>query len=621
MAAFFFLLFVGRSGAQLPTDSLAIAAYREAKEALLLLENKNELLPLRRLDTLRIAYISSGGGEEASVLLQYLRKYTQVMEWHPVPGVDSLPLPAADLLVLAITPGRPFTASWNAVKEHWPLPGIKKAIVWLGETDALGAREASGFEVADALLASPGPAPFASSLAAQAIFGAVGVDRRLEEELGDRYDAGYGLSFEPIDRLGYAPPAVVGMNARMLEDSIAAIVGEGLAAEAYPGAQVLVAKDGKVIYHRSFGTHTYARREPVALTDIYDFASVTKVTGALPAVMRLHGQGKFDLDAPLEKYVPEMANSNKAALSYRSILAHNARLRPWIPYWQGTLRGHGRYPWRKRWDPARTNDYRFRWRTFKRDSSARFPTKLAEDLWLHRDFKDDIYKAIRKSPLNEEPGYVYSGLLFYLLPDIVADLTNTDYETYLKQTFYHRLGAYTMTYNPLWHFPKSRIVPTEHDTFFSMQWIRGRVHDEGAAMMGGVSSNAGLFATANDLAKLFQMYLNKGYYGGERYIAEATMEEFTRCQYCEEDNRRGLGFDKPLIEYNERASSVAKDASPLSFGHSGYTGTFVWADPEADLLFIFFSNRVYPTRENRKLYTLGIRPRIHQALYDAAIKE
>lgn len=600
--------------AQVLPDQSEVTAYREAESAMVLLENEGELIPLRQLDTLRVAYFSNNM-EATSELLRHLRKYTKVVEWYPVAGAEHLHSPEADLLIVGVDPDVESAGNWAVMQEDSLLQSIRKIAVWLGTPAQLA--DAGKWPSMDGMLVSPGPEPFASSLAAQALFGAVGVSGKLSANINEKYRSGSGLETEAIQRLGYAPPGVVGMDAQYLEDSIRAIVEEGLRAEAYPGAQVLVAKDGKIIYHRTFGTWTYDRERPVKETDLYDFASVTKVTGPLPAVMKLYGEGKFDLDAPLEKYVPEMAGSNKADATYRSILAHNARFLPYINYWQATLRGNSKYPWQKRWDSSRINDYRFRARTFKRDSSARFPTKVADDLWLHRDFKKKIYKSIRKSPLNEEPGYKYSGLLFLMLPDIISDLTGADYETYLKQNFYRRLGAYTMTYNPLWYFPKSRIVPTENDTFFSMMQIHGRVHDEAAAVLGGVSGNAGLFASANDLAKLFQMYMNKGTYGGERYIAEKAIEEFIRCQYCEEGNRRGLGFDKPLIEYNENASSVAKDASPTSFGHSGYTGTFVWADPDNNLLYIFFSNRVFPTRNNAKIYQLGIRPRIHQVLYDA----
>ncbi|KAA3631647.1 MAG: class A beta-lactamase-related serine hydrolase, partial [Bacteroidetes bacterium] len=396
------------------------------------------------------------------------------------------------------------------------------------------------------------------------------------------------------------------------------IVESGIAAGAFPGAQVLVAKDGKVVYHETFGFHTYDSLAPVRRDDLYDFASVTKITSALPAIIKWTGEDKFDIDAPLKAYFPAFSRSNKASLSYRSMLAHNARLRPWIPYWRSTLKGCANYPWKRGWDNDNYNNWKFKRKTFSRDSSEKFNVFVTEDLWLHKDYKEKrIYKAIKKSPLNEKQEYKYSGLLFYLLPEIVANHSGMDYETYLKQTFYQPLGAYTLTFNPERFFPRSRIIPTERDTFFRKTQLHGTVHDEGAAMMGGFSANAGLFGSAGDLAKLMQMYMNYGTYGGERYITESAMKEFTKCQYCDQGNRRGLGFDKPLIEYSPESSSVAEDASPASFGHSGYTGTFTWADPESGLLFIFFSNRVYPTRFNGKIYEMGIRPRIHQVLYDA----
>ena len=236
---------------------------------------------------------------------------------------------------------------------------------------------------------------------------------------------------------------------------------------------------------------------------------------------------------------------------------------------------------------------------------------------MFKKYKKKIFKGIKELPLNEERAYVYSDLSFILYPDVVERLAKTPLETYLKQTFYRPLGAQTLTYNPLRYFPKSRIVPTEQDTFFRMIQVHGTVHDETAAMLDGVSGHAGLFGSANDLAKLVQMYLNGGEYGGQRFIEASAVKEFSRCQFCEAGNRRGLGFDKPLIEYDPAESYVAKDASPESFGHSGYTGTFFWADPVYDLQVIFFSNRVYPYRSSRKLYELDIRPRIQQAVYDA----
>lgn len=429
-----------------------------------------------------------------------------------------------------------------------------------------------------------------SSLVAQSIFGALPLHNINGEKLTDG-----------VIRLGYSTPESVGMNSVFLHSKIDFISTNAINEKAFPGVQILIAKSGKVIFHKAYGFHTYEKVRPVQLNDIYDFASVSKITTALPALMKLHGEQKFDVDQSFKTYFPKFKKSNKALLTYREILAHQAGLKPWIPYWKNRIKDNGK----------------FKRKTFKSKSSKKFNVPVSDNLFLHRKYKNKMYKAIYESEVSPEIKYKYSGLAFYLFPEIVSDLTNSDFEIYLKQTFYKPLGANTLTYNPLRYFSKDRIVPTELDTFFRNTQIHGTVHDEGAIMMGGVSSNAGLFGSANDLAKLMQMYLNKGTYGGQRFIAEESIKEFTKYQYPENTNRRGLGFDKPLLEYHPQKSSVAKDASPSSYGHSGYTGTFVWVDPEHELIYIFFSNRVFPTRNNRKIYDLNIRPSIHQVIYDA----
>lgn len=411
---------------------------------------------------------------------------------------------------------------------------------------------------------------------------------------------------------------VKAQSAEILADSIRGILEEGIEAGAFPGAQVLAWHQGKPLVHVTAGHHTYANKREVKKDDIYDLASITKTSSGLLYLMQLYDRSLLSLDAPLGEEFTVFAGTDKAGLTVRSALSHRAGLLPWVPYWQGALKGNARYPWQKRWNTGRTNDYRFRARTIRRDSSRRFPIRLTEDLWLHQKFRErNIYRSIKKSPVKPEGEYKYSGLLFYLLPQRVEDGTKLDYRTYLRENFYDPLGATTLGYRPLDRdFPLSRIIPTEVDTFFRMSVLHGVVHDEGAAMMDGISGNAGLFSTAEDLAKLYQMLLNGGTFNGRRYFRERTIAEFTRRHYAEEDNRRGLGFDKPLIEYDADASSVAKQASSRSYGHSGYTGTMVWADPEHDLLFVFLSNRVHPSRNRRAIYTLGIRPRVHTLLYE-----
>ncbi len=553
-------------------------------------DNDKEYLPLKELDQKKIAFVESQGYQFRDAL-KYLKKYTVITAVNSTDDLSAfdeliIGLPA-NLDMLSITK----QAQIELLTESYP-----STLLFFGEPAA----RSTVFKHAKAVIQAEDNAA-GQALAAQYVFGGIGTD----------------LSWSTGTRLGYAPPALLDMNGQLLKDSIKAIVEHGLEAKAYPGAQVLVAHKGTVVYHEAFGYHTYDSLREVAKEDIYDLASVTKVSSALAALMKWHGEGELDLDGSLADYYPDFSKSNKAALSLRQMLAHNARLKSWIPYWQATLKKQAKYPWRKGWTSDRINDYRFRRKTLSVDSSADYSIYLSKGLYQHQDYRQQMMKSIKKSPLNEGPGYVYSGLLFYLLPEIVATKAGMDYERYLKETFYQPLGANTITFNPLRFHTKDEIIPTERDTFFRMTQIHGYVHDEGAAMMGGVSANAGLFSNANDLAKLFQMYLNYGEYGGERYIAAESVQEFARCQYCEEENRRGLGFDKPLITYDAASSSVAEAASSASFGHSGYTGTFVWVDPETDLLFIFLSNRVYPTRLNRQLYELNIRPRIHKVIYDA----
>ena len=618
---------IGSLTAQPLRDSKTIELFEAARNRVSLLKNDGEIIPITGLGEQKIAYLEHEFEDNTVIpalqqgndLLTVLQKYTRI---------DTLSMEQIDigaltkkysLFIVGLQDGildnqgniRMADDSYYAKLEA--LSQAANVIVVARNTGPNSLKVPPGIK---ALIQVPPSTVWGESVAAQIIFGALGARGEMSEDFSDEFKKGRTFVSTGKARLAYMPPAVLGIDGYYLDQQVKSIVEEGIREGAFPGAQVLVAKDGAVVYHKAFGHHTYDSSRAVDLTDIYDFASVSKVTSALPAVMKLYGEDKFNLDAPLKEYAPYFSGSNKADLTYREMLAHYARLRPWIPYWQGTLKGNAKYPWQKKWDTNRINDGRYRARTFSPTPSADYSVKITDDLYQHKTFRKKMMKAIKKSPLREKKEYVYSGLLFYLLPDIVSGLANEDYETYLYKNLYDKIGAHTLRYNPMRFYPKERIVPTERDTFFRLTQLHGTVHDEGAAMMGGVSANAGLFGSANDLAKLFQMYLKEGSYGGEQVIASKALQEFTRCQYCEEGNR-GLGFDKPLIEYDKSSSSVAEQASADSYGHSGYTGTFVWADPETDLLYIFFSNRVFPTRNNPKIYRLNIRPRIHTALYES----
>jgi len=315
--------------------------------------------------------------------------------------------------------------------------------------------------------------------------------------------------------------------------------------------------------------------------------------------MYLYDKKQFSLNAKWQDHFPYFKKSNKRNLDFKSTLAHQAGLIPYIPFWKNTVRKNGK----------------FKWRTFKSKKSKRFPIKITDQLYLHKRYKKKIYKGIKESEVKNQPMYKYSGLSFLIFPDFIQEQTGTPFEKYLYDNFYKPIGADRLVFNPLESFSIQEIVPTEMDSFFRKSLVHGHVHDENAAMLGGISSNAGLFSNAKDLGKVLQMLLNKGTYAGKRYLAESTVDTFTSCAFCEQGNRRGLGFDKPLIKYNSQATYISKYASPESYGHSGFTGTFYWVDPKEEMIIILLSNRVHPTRNNTKLYALNFRPQLHDAVY------
>ncbi len=407
--------------------------------------------------------------------------------------------------------------------------------------------------------------------------------------------------------LSYAPPSAANLDSTYLHTKVDNIITNGIKKEAFPGAQILVAKEGNIIFHKAYGFHTYDSLQPVGLNDLYDMASVTKIVGALPALMKLVDQGRIDLDKPFSSYWTRWkGRKDKENLTLREILAHQAGLVPYIVFLNKVIKKNGKV--KKRYVRTR--------------QSPRFNLQAYDGLFVNRRFQRKMFRIIDKSPVSSEKKYRYSGLTFLLYPQLVEKLTQVPYETYLERHFYEPLGMTTTGFRPKTKQLQNRIVPTEQDTLFRHSLTQGWVHDENASLLGGVSGNAGLFSTATDLAKLMQLYMQYGAYGGQRYLSEATVKEFIKVQYPENENRRGLGFDKPSLMNKDLPFSEAYPAPEVgaqSFGHSGFTGTFVWADPENQLVYVFLSNRVYPTRERRNLYTLKIREAVQQVFYQAPL--
>lgn len=579
--------------------------------ALTVLRNDAMILPIRDLDTLRIASVSFGRSK-VTPFQRSLSLYAAV-DHFVVPDsasqlyVDSIAeqLKNYNRIIAGVhdAPGRPlnrvnFTRPvLNLVSD---LSGRSGAIVAVFK-NPYALDKLPGIANADGLIVAYQDNADVEGLTAQLVFGGINANGRLPVTVGGQFGYGDGVDVVGGIRFKYTLPEDAGMSSRVLYSGIDSLVDQALSARAIPGCQVFVARDRKVVFHKAYGYHDYADTVTVKRGDLYDLASVTKISTSVAALMKLYDEGEFKLDATLGDYLPKFRRGNKADIPMFDILTHQARFQPFIAFYMNLAKPNGKY----------------RWFTIKPDSSERFPIRVKEGMYLHRHYPDKMVSAIRKSPLLAEKKYVYSDFFFMLAPRVVESMIDGDFASYLQRNFYGPLGAVSVMFNPLRKYPLNAIVPTEHDYNFRRAPVHGTVHDESASMMGGVSGHAGLFANANDLAKLMQMYLDMGEYGGRRYIKEETLREWSRTQFPENDNRRGLGFDKPNLVYTGVNNNTAEDASAASFGHTGFTGTFAWMDPESGLLYIFLSNRVDPTRANTRLYRLNTRTQIQQVLYDA----
>jgi len=603
-----------------------------AESSLLLLENKDHLIPFLRLDTLHIAVLSVGAVSNTP-FQKMTGNYTKVDCFHlsdDFTGTDLKTmvdkLSSYNLIITAI-----HSQLWkvdsslvkrdnlkrdpalSANEEIQNLDNLLKKIsliknqvvVFFSEPDFVSRLGNIG-NPEGLLIANQNDMVY-QELAAQLLFGGVSATGKLLVPIGNQYHSGDGLTtIQPI-RLKYTLPEEVGISSGKLNWRIDSLVNSALVMKAFPGCNVLVAVNGKVIFQKAYGFHTYEQRVPSSPDDIYDLASVTKVAGALPAIMKLNEEGKYLLDEPFSRYWTDWKRrifhpSNKNDLTVRELLAHQAGLVPYQPFWKASM-----------------SNKMLSHKWYGADKSDRYNLEVAPGLYIDSKFKKKVYKSIRKSPVKTRGKYVYSDLSFIIAPEVITKLSGIEFTEFLNRNFYRPLGASTMTYNPSRKFSADQIVPTEYDTLFRKRLVHGSVHDEASAILGGISGNAGLFASANDLAKIVQMYVQFGTYGGREYLKKSTIEEFNRVQFPQNNNRRGLGFDKPLInnyKFDKDKAYPCPGATPESFGHSGFTGTFFWADPTNGLIYVFLSNRVYPTRENNKITELNVRTEILQVLYD-----
>ncbi len=450
----------------------------------------------------------------------------------------------------------------------------------------------------DAILVAYEDDPVAADVSAQALFGTFPVKGRLPVSASPRFPAGTGVQLASLQRLGYGLPEEVGLLSPRLQ-KIDTLIRQAIREKALPGAVVLVAKNGKIVFQQAWGHHTYLPSSPAtSVDDVWDLASITKVAATTVSLMRLHDQGRFLPQLPVDHYLPEFAASNKAGIPVADMLSHHAGLTPWIKFYEKTL-DHRQQP-----DP---NFYR----TAPADG---FSAPVASNLWLASNYRDSIWKAILDSPLLHHHRYTYSDLGFYIGGEIVHRLSKMPLDSFALRHFYRPMGLNSILFKPLSRFSQDRIPPTEEDNYFRQRRIHGFVHDMGAAMLDQVSGHAGLFSNAADLAAIMQLLLNKGFYAGKQLLQPQTVQFYTsRCSGC---TRRGLGFDlRQLDEHFE--PNLSGKAGIHTFGHLGFTGTAAWADPDQQLVYIFLSNRTYPSMKNNLLGTLNTRILVQDAIYDA----
>jgi beta-glucosidase-like glycosyl hydrolase/CubicO group peptidase (beta-lactamase class C family) len=572
------------------------------ESAITVVKNKHENIPLRTLETRKIAYVELGD-DNGTTFLRELQKYGKVHEVK-AENLSSLITKLNNYNTVIVGFHKSNENPWKSYKFK------DQELVWLYEIARtnnvilnifakpyalLDLKTTENFE---SIIVGYQNSELAQQKTAQLIFGGIGAKGHLPVSVGEAFEVGTGLVFPSISRLGYSIPERVGMNSERLAkiDNIAQYAVDSLMT---PGIQLLVARKGKVIYNKNFGYHTYNEKQKVKSTDIYDVASLTKILATVPLLMELEENGIVSLDTKLSEILPSYEYTNKRNITLKKMLSHYARLRPWIPFYVSTIDSVTNKP-----------DQKY----YRNKRSKSFNIEVTNNLFLRSDYQDSIQKTIVDSEMLNRLRYRYSDLPYYILKKFIEKHYDQSLDKLVQQHFYQSLGANFTTYNPREKFSKIQIVPTEIDDYYRHQEVLGYVHDMGAAMQDGIGGHAGVFSNANDVAKIMQLFLQKGYYGGKRYFKTETLNKFNTCYFCDNDNRRGIGFDKPQLGDEGPTCGCI---SMTSFGHSGFTGTYAWADPEEEIVYIFMANRTWPNAGKNKLLKENIRTEIQRLIYEA----
>lgn len=602
------------------------------KSAVTLVENNDSLLPLKRLDTLRIASLNFGEGE-VNKFQTTLSRYAPVTHFTSGKTLSEEEIRAwvkrlepYNCLIVYNAPANNSAArrfGFHAALEKLLQVLKGKRIIFCHPAIPYGLK--AYIESPDAIVVCYDNHLYAQEFAAQGIFGGIRIDGRLPVSITPAYPAGTGIT-TPQTRLGYLTPEMCGIDKEKLS-VIDTLCEAAIRMQATPGCQVLIAKDGQIFYNKAFGFHTYEKKQANHTSDIYDIASVTKITATLPAVMRLYDQRHISLSALLSEYYPALKGTNKKKMTVREVLCHNAGLKSYLPLFPNAIKQEALPGPLFSSCQTNDNDTRLNERlyvnlnfNFKDKSISRTPQEgyeyVSPGIYLHPDYRDTIWQTILRSPLNAKKEYIYSDLGFILLKEAVEHVSGQPIDEYCRENFYRRLGMNHTDFKGAERLNKRLLVPSNVDQIYRRTELCGYVHDPTAALLGGIAGHAGLFSTAEDLAKMMQMYLNNGSYGGENYFLPETVALFTAKNNLFTLNRRGLGFDKPEPDMTKPGPTCGQ--APLcSYGHSGFTGIIAWCDPENKLIYIFMSNRTYPNEFNNKLSDENFRTKIQEAIYNA----
>jgi len=572
------------------------------KKSVTLLSNENDLLPLD--ENKKYAHIKLGD-DSGQDFLESLKKYGIIKSINPKLSLSEIEneLKEMDKVIISLhrkddNPYRSenfFKSDINLIKS---ISEYKKVILNVF-VKPYTLRDLDKITGIDVLVVSYQNNPICQKVSADKIFGIDSYDGKLPVSASSKFKVGDGILLESINKLRLASSSLLGFDPNKLKeiDRLAEIAIDSLMT---PGLQIFISRKGKIIYNKSFGHHTYKKNLKVKNEHIYDLASLTKILAALPLVITEVDRGELNIEDTIGELIQDYKGSNKSNITIKEILSHYARLVPWIPFYKETL-GKNSFPKRK---------------YYRKSKSNRFSVPVTENLYLRSNYFKKIDKIIKNSPLLDTLEYRYSDLAFFIVKKYFDKKYDKSLQQIVRERIYKPLGLKRTMYNPAKIIPAEEIVPSELDTYFRHGELRGYVHDMGAAMQSGIGGHAGLFSNATEVGVIMQMFLKKGKYDGEILFDDKTFDLFNYCYYCGKGNRRGVGFDKPQIEGR---GSTCGCVSPESFGHMGFTGTYAWADPEHEIVYVFLSNRTYPTMSNNLLGDHDIRTRIQEIIYDSII--